>query len=205
MTDVTTTGVMDNKGEKEHHMNIKEKMPVLEAILFAGGEPVEIEKLCLSMEMGKKEVLKLLDALNEKYQDQSSGIELLKLEDSYQLATKKEYAPYIKTALEIKKNTNLSPAAMEVLAIVAYNQPVTKSFIENVRGVDSSGVVNSLVEKNLLAEAGRLDLPGRPIAYKTTDNFLRSFQLTGLGDLPPVPQPKEQITIDEVIATEESE
>ncbi len=179
-------------------MSIREKLPVLEAILFAGGEPVDIDKLCLSMNLESSQVKELLEMLSEKYQNSESGIELLKLESSYQLAAKKEYAPYIKTALEIKKNAVLSPAAMEVLAIVAYNQPVTKSFIENVRGVDSSGVVNSLVEKSLLAEAGRLDLPGRPIAYKTTDNFLRSFQLTGLGDLPPVPEKKEQITIDDI-------
>lgn len=186
-------------------MSMREKLPVLEAILFAGGEPVDIDKICLSMGMEKPEVSELLQMLEEKYDSSDSGIELLKLESSYQLAAKKEYAPYIKTALEIKKNSVLSPAAMEVLAIVAYNQPVTKSFVENVRGVDSSGVVNSLVEKNLLAEAGRLDLPGRPIAYKTTDNFLRSFQLTGIGDLPPIPQQKEQITIDEVTATENDE
>lgn len=185
-------------------MNIIEKLPVLEAILFAGGEPVEIDKICLSIESDKKEVLKLLDMLSEKYKKDDSGIELLKLDSSYQLAAKKEYAQYIKTALEIKKNTVLSPAAMEVLAIVAYNQPVTKGFVENVRGVDSSGVVNSLVEKNLLAEAGRLDLPGRPIAYKTTDNFLRSFQLTGLGDLPSVPQQKEQLIFDEIASEDDN-
>ncbi|MDE6149528.1 MAG: SMC-Scp complex subunit ScpB [Ruminococcus sp.] len=179
-------------------MSIRDKLPVLEAILFAGGEPVDIDKICLSIELEKNEALELIDMLSEKYKNEDSGIELLKLDSSYQLAAKKEYAPYIKTALEIKKNTALSPAAMEVLAIVAYNQPITKGFVENVRGVDSSGVVNSLVEKNLLVEAGRLDLPGRPIAYKTTDNFLRSFQLTELGDLPPIPQQKEQITFDEI-------
>lgn len=179
-------------------MNIREKLPVLEAVLFAGGEPVELDKICLSMEVSEDEALELISMLKEKYSSEDSGIELLQLNSSFQLAAKKAYAPYIKTALEIKKNTALSPAAMEVLAVVAYNQPVTKSFVEHVRGVDSSGVVNSLVEKGLLAEAGRLDLPGRPIAYKTTDNFLRSFQLTGLGDLPPVPEKQEQITIDEI-------
>lgn len=202
MTQEIIFGGTDKKGEKEQYMNVRDKLPVLEAILFAGGDPLDIDKLCLAMKAEKDEVLELIDVLTEKYSSADSGIELLKLESSYQLATKKEYAAYIKNALEIKKNTTLSPAAMEVLAIVAYNQPVTKSFVENVRGVDSSGVVNSLVEKNLLAEAGRLDLPGRPIAYKTTDNFLRSFQLEGLGELPPVPQQKEQITIDEITQTD---
>lgn len=186
-------------------MNMSEKLPVLEAILFAGGDPVELDKLCLAMDVKESEALELLAQLKEKYEGESCGIELLKLDSAYQLAAKKEYAPYIKTALEIKKNTVLSPAAMEVLAVVAYNQPVTKSFVEHVRGVDSSGVVNSLVEKNLLVEAGRLDLPGRPIAYKTTDNFLRSFKLTGLGDLPPVSEQNDQITIDEIVENSEND
>lgn len=186
-------------------MSIRDKLPVLEAVLFAGGDPVDIDKICVSIESDKDEVLELLDMLSDKYKNEDSGIELLKLDSSYQLAAKKKYASNIKTVLEIKKNTVLSPAAMEVLAIVAYNQPVTKGFIENVRGVDSSGVVNSLVEKNLLTEAGRLDLPGRPIAYKTTEHFLRSFQLSGLGDLPPVPQQKEQITFDEITSGDDNE
>ena len=179
-------------------MNTSEYLPALEAVLFAAGEPVDTDKLCQALELTESDINELLDVLKDKYSNEESGIELLKLNSAYQLAAKKAFAPYIKTALEIKKNTALSSAAMEVLAVVAYNQPVTKSFIEHVRGVDSSGVVNSLVEKELLAEAGRLDLPGRPIAYKTTDNFLRSFQLTGLGDLPPVPEKQEQITIDEI-------
>ena len=134
----------------------------------------------------------------DKYSKAESGITLLSLNGSYQLATKEELATFIKAALEIKKNSVLSPAAMEALTIVAYNQPVTKGFVEHVRGVDSSGVVNSLVDKGLLAEAGRLDLPGRPIAYKTTDNFLRCFRLSSLDDLPPIPDKQEQITIDEI-------
>ena len=105
--------------------------------------------------------------------------------------------------MEIKKNSVLSPAAMEALTIVAYNQPVTKGFVEHVRGVDSSGVVNSLVDK--VAEAGRLDLPGRPIAYKTTDNFLRCFRLSSLDDLPPIPDKQEQITIDEITKENDTE
>ena len=186
-------------------MNIREKLPVLEAVLFAGGDPIEVDKLCIALEITENDMIELVGMLKEKYSNEDSGIELIQLNSSYQLAAKKDFAPYIKTALEIKKNTVLSPAAMEVLAVVAYNQPVTKSFVEHVRGVDSSGVVNSLVEKGLLVEAGRLDLPGRPIAYKTTDNFLRSFQLSGLGDLPPVPDKQEQITIDEITAETEDE
>lgn len=184
-------------------MDFNEKIALIEAILFAGGEPVELEKLSQAAELNDNETLEIIERLNEKYLSESSGIELLKLNDSYQLATKKQYAPYIKNALEIKKNTALSSAAMEVLTIVAYNQPVTKSFVEHVRGVDSSGTVNSLVEKNLLCEAGRLDMPGRPIAYKTTDAFLRAFQISSLAELPPLPEQKAQITIDEVMEAQD--
>lgn len=180
-------------------MDINEKLAIIEAILFAGGEPVEVDKLCEASQMSANEVKEVIDCLQENYSKASSGIELLKLNDSYQLVTKKQYSDYIKSALEIKRNTMLSPAAFEVLTIVAYNQPVTKSFVEHVRGVDSSGTVNSLVEKNLLMEAGRLDMPGRPIAYKTTDAFLRAFQISSLSELPALPEQKDQITIDEVL------
>ncbi len=176
---------------------------IIEAILFASGEPVETDRLCAAAEAGISEVKAALELLKEKY-EKTSGIELLKLENSYQLATRQEYAQYIKNALEIKRSAALSPAAMEALTVVAYNQPVTKGFVESVRGVDSSGVVNSLVEKGLLAEAGRLDLPGRPIAYVTTDNFLRAFRLTSLDDLPPLPEQTGQITIDEVMENAEN-
>ena len=169
------------------HSNIQ---AAVEAVLFASGEPVESEKLCEAVGMVKDQLEEALGSLADKYSKAESGITLLSLNGSYQLATKEELATFIKAALEIKKNSVLSPAAMEALTIVAYNQPVTKGFVEHVRGVDSSGVVNSLVDKGLLAEAGRLDLPGRPIAYKTTDNFLElsiendsdEFSMTVSGD-----------------------
>lgn len=182
-----------------------ELIPILEAILFASGDPIDLEKLCAATECIGEEVSSALDVLEEKYREAESGIELLRLDGAYQLATKKQYAEYIKSAFEIKKNTVLSPAAMEALTVIAYNQPVTKGFVESVRGVDSSGVVNSLVEKGLVAETGRLDLPGRPIAYKTTDDFLRAFQLESLKDLPELPEADNQITIDEVIKNSEEE
>ena len=181
-------------------MDQNEKIAAVEAILFAGGDPIEPEKLAAAAEIEPSEIDGILESLSEKYSQPTSGIELLKLDNAYQLATKKQYAPYVKEALEIKKNAVLSPAAIEVLTVVAYNQPVTKSFVEHVRGVDSSGTVNSLVEKGLLTEAGRLDMPGRPIAYKTTDAFLRAFQISSLEELPPLPEQKAQVTIDEVIA-----
>ena len=179
-------------------MDVNEKLAIIESILFAGGDPVEPEKLAQAAGVDESEAAELLEKLAERYSAESSGIELLKLNGSYQLAAKKKYSQYIKNALEIKKNTALSSAALEVLTVVAYNQPVTKSFIEHVRGVDSSGTVNSLVDKKLLMEAGRLDLPGRPIAYKTTDAFLRAFQISSLEELPELPEQKAQITMDEV-------
>ncbi len=171
-------------------MELDEKIAILEAILFSSGDPIELDKLSEAADIDKKQTLDIIEKLSDKYSAENCGIELLTLNNSYQLATKKKYAGYIKTALEIKKNTVLSPAAMEVLTVVAYNQPVTKSFVEHVRGVDSSSTVNSLVEKNLLVEAGRLEMPGRPIAYVTTDTFLRAFQISSLDELPPLPEQK---------------
>ena len=115
------------------------------------------------------------------------------------MCTNPDFADYIKKALEIKKNIPLSQAAMEVLAIIAYNQPATKSFVEQVRGVESSQIVNNLVEKGLVEEAGRLDVPGRPISYKTSINFLLCFGLSGLDKLPPLPDENGQVMLDEVV------
>lgn len=177
-------------------MKFSEAMAAVEAVLFACGEPVEADKLAVACEIEKETVLKIIDRLNDRYKE-GSGLIITRLGDSYQLATRAELAPYVKTALETRRQAPLTQAAMEVLAIVAYNQPVTKGFVEQVRGVDSSGVVNSLTERGLLEEYGRLDLPGRPIAYKTTENFLRCFGLTELGALPPIPDSTDQISFDE--------
>ena len=177
-----------------------EKISVIEAILFASGEPVLKQTLCEIIDVDEESLDKLVVLLRERYLNISSAVEILELDDSYQFAARREYSPYIKTALEVKKNVTLSQAAFEVLTIVAYNQPVTKGFIENV---DSSSVVNSLVEKGLLEEAGRIDVPGRPVAYKTTSGFLRAFQISSLSELPPLPNQETQVTFDEVL--EESE
>lgn len=171
----------------------------LEAVLFASGDPMSIAKLCEALCVPKKDIAEAIECLDERYAAEESGIELLRLDDAYQLAAKKQFSEGIKSALEIKKSANLSPAAMEVLTIAAYNQPVTKAFVEHVRGVDSSSVVNSLVEKDLLCETGRLNLPGRPVAYKTTDNFLRAFGLSSLDELPDLPDRREQLTLDDVM------
>jgi segregation and condensation protein B len=180
-------------------LKINETASVIEAILFASGEPVEEERLCRAAGIEPQLLYSIINMLTDRYEGNQSALTVLKLGNSYQMAVKADYIDYIRIALETKKNTPLSPAAMEVLTIVAYNQPVTKGFIEHVRGIDSSSVVNALVEKNLLEEAGRLDVPGKPIAYKTTSTFLRCFQLQSLDNLPALPSNDGQVSFDEIL------
>lgn len=159
----------------------------LEAVLFACGEPVTVSRLAQACEASETVVAAALKQLSLWYDEQNSAICVQQLGDSWQMCTRPAYAPAIQRAVETKKTAPLSAAAMEVLTIVAYNQPVSKGFVEHVRGVDSSSVVNTLVEKELLTEAGRLEVPGRPIAYATTPHFLRCFGLHSLDELPPLP------------------
>ena len=184
-------------------MKIKEMVAALEAVLFAGGEPVSSARLCEVFEIDDETLGKLITLLTNKLEDNNSGIKLLRLGDSYQLASRTEYVDFVRRAFDIKRKTPLSQAALEVLAVIAYNQPVTKAFIEQVRGVDCSGVVSTLVEKELIEERGRLELPGRPLLYGTTPNFLRSFSLSSLKNLPELPKnlaaDAEQMTMDDVI------
>ena len=156
----------------------------IEAVLFAYGEPITVNKLAEILEEERSAVRRAADAM--MYDFELRGIKLIWLEDSLQLCTDECFDGFIRTALDTRRNTPLSQAAMEVLAIAAYHQPVTKGYIEQVRGVDCGAVVNNLVEKDLLCECGRLDLPGHPILYKTTKNFLRCFDLTSLENLPQV-------------------
>ncbi len=167
-------------------MNLNEKLSIMEAILFACGEPVELKKLAEVCETSKDAVIDLMKILNDRYDANKSALQAVRLGDCYQLCTRKEYAEYIRAVMESKRSTPLSNAALESLTIVAYNQPVTKSFVDNVRGVDSSSIINSLVDKELLEDAGRLDVPGKPVVFRTTNNFLRCFGLNSLEDLPPL-------------------
>ncbi|MCH5349498.1 MAG: SMC-Scp complex subunit ScpB [Oscillospiraceae bacterium] len=180
-------------------MKLEEGVSVIEAILFAYGDPIEADKLSAAAGVDRDTAEKLLQLLEDRYESVSSSLMVLRLGDSYQLAVKADYIEYVRAALETRKMTPLSPAAMEVLTIIAYNQPVSKGFVEHVRGIDSSSVVNSLVEKNLLEEAGRLDVPGKPIAYRTTSAFLRCFQLSSLDELPPLPNAEGQVSFDEIL------
>lgn len=178
-------------------MTFEEQVSVIEAIIFASGDPIETERLASASGMDKALIPKLCERLSERYKSTKSSLQVLRLDNSWQICTQESFAPYIKNALESKRQSPLSQAAMEVLAIIAYNQPVTKSFIEHVRGIESGTVVNNLAERGLVEEAGRLDLPGKPIAFRTTSVFLRSFKLKSLDDLPALPNKSEQISFDD--------
>lgn len=167
-------------------LQLNEKIGAVEAILFASGEPVEEKRISEAAVLDRGSIAGIVKTLNNRYDDNGSALKIVRLGTSYQMCTREEYAEYIRSAIEYKKQIPLSNAAMEALTVIAYNQPVTKGFVENVRGIDSSSVINSLVEKELLEESGRLDVPGRPVAYKTTENFLRCFGLSSLDDLPPL-------------------
>lgn len=168
-------------------MKINKLNAAIEAILFSSGEPVETEKIAQALEVESDTVYKLVDNLSIQYDERQSGLQIVKLGDKYQMITRSDFSDYVRSVLEVKKNAPLSQAAFEVLAVVAYNQPVTKAFVEQVRGVDCSGVVNTLCQKGLLEEKGRLDLPGRPLLYGTTDEFLRCFSVSSLDELPSLP------------------
>lgn len=158
-----------------------------EAILFASGEPVRCERIALALEIGSEETEEVLSALAAKLETENSGLRLIRLGEKAQLCTRGEYAACIRVALETRKPPALSQAAMEALAIAAYRQPVTRAYIEQVRGVDSAYTVSSLVEKGFLEESGRLEVPGRPVLFRTTDQFLRVFGLTSLAEMTPLP------------------
>lgn len=163
----------------------------LEAMLFAAGDPVEAGKLADVLELDIETVEKLLGTLGAQYDERNSGLMLIRIDNKYQLCTRVVFSENVRKLMEIRKNAPLSNAAFEVLAIIAYNKTVTRSFIEQVRGVDCSGPVSSLVQKGLIEEKGRLDLPGRPLIYGTTDRFLRCFSLNSLDDLPELPKTEE--------------
>lgn len=162
--------------------------PAIEAILFACGTPAELTKIAQALEIKEEKAEELLKSLMQDYSNRKSGIKIVRLGKSYQMCTEKEYAEIIRTVLDLRRNSPLSQAALEVLAIIAYNQPVTKAFVEQIRGVDCSGVVSSLVARELIEEKGRLELPGRPLIYGTTENFLRCFNVSDVSELPPLPQ-----------------
>lgn len=162
--------------------------PILEAVLFAAGHPLTYEVLAEAAECMTSEVKEILTEMANEYSDHANerGIQLVMYKDSCQLCTKEEHIDKIRTALGVRSGGNLSRSSMETLAIVAYHQPVTRSYIDSVRGIDSSYSVNNLTDKGLIEVCGRLDAPGRPSLYRTTENFLRIFGITSLDELPPI-------------------
>ena len=182
----------------------------IEAILFAAGYPMAYEKLAEVLGLGVRDVKLLCEKIAERYNSDDSphGIMLALFPETCQLCTKEKFLPYIREALGIRRGGNLSASSLEVLAVVAYNQPVTRSFIDQVRGVDSSYAVGSLLDKGLIESCGRLDAPGRPMLYGTSDKFLRVFGFNSLDDLPKteplvVPEPKPDTEAEESAEGEE--
>ena len=173
----------------------------IEAILFAAGERIEISRLAAALETAPSEIEKAADALADQLAFDRRGIRILKLERGYQMVSSGEMADYVTKALETRKPPRLSSSQLETLTIIAYYQPATKAMVEQIRGVDSSYSVSALMNKKLIEEAGRLNVPGRPIQYRTTPDFLRTFSLSSLEELPPI----DKITFGEPIQVEESQ
>lgn len=186
-------------------MTFKQLQAVAEAVLFACGEPLEIEKLAQVLEIDVENAESLVTTLADSYAERESGLHIVKMANRYQICTKKEYSEQIRNVLDLKRNAPLSSAAFEVLAVIAYNQPITKAYIEQVRGVDCSGVISTLCQKGLIEEVGRLELPGRPLIYGTTPEFLKCFCITSLDDLPDVPQLNDKENEKEELEEAENE
>ncbi len=165
-------------------MEIREIQAAIEAVLFAAGDAIELERLADIVDVDKKSLREILKKMMDEYNYERRGIHIIRMEDSYQLCTRGEFSEYVSRLAEPPKMMNLSNAALEVLAIVAYKQPVTKSSIEHIRGVNCDYIVNRLIERNFIEEKGRLDAPGRPILFGTTQHFLRIFGISELEDLP---------------------
>ena len=166
---------------------MKEIEAAVEGILFASGEPVHIDRICLAAELDRPTAELVLQKLMDYYSFERRGMRLLRLEDSWQLCSAPEYADVIRRAFEIRKPAKLSQPALEVLTIIAYYQPTTRAYVDQIRGVDSSYTVGLLLDRHLIEECGRLQVPGRPRLYRTTKAFLRAFHLNSLEDLPAMP------------------
>ena len=180
-------------------MELKELQSALEGVLFAAGEPVSVERLCLGLEVDRPTLDAVAQRLMDQYSYDRRGIRLVRLDGSYQLCSAPEYADAIRSTLESRKPARLAQPALEVRAIVADSQPVTRAYVDQVRGVDSAYTMGLLLERELIEEAGRLSVPGRPMQFRTTKNFLRSFGMSSLEELPELPgssQEGSQLTLE---------
>ena len=185
-------------------MEIQKTKSIIEAILFSAGRPVSQQELMSCLEMNGEQIEEIIRNMQQEYQ--TRGIEIIKIENGYQLCTRKEYYEYIYPILDKRTKPNLSTAALETLAIIAYNQRTTRAEIEAIRGVNSDGTIYKLLDYGLIEDAGKADLPGKPTTYKTTQEFLKMFGYENLNELPELPKYKldanRQIVIDELIETE---
>ena len=182
---------------------------IIESILFAAGREVRITELMSALELSSDKVIKAVNGLKQSYKNDDRGLEIINIEDSYQLCTKKENYEYIFPIFDKRSKPNLSQAAMETLAIIAYNPRITRAEIETIRGVNSDGTIYKLLDYNLIEEAGKLDAPGKPMTYKTSNEFLKMFGISNLHELPELPRYKldenRQIVIDEILEEQEAE
>ena len=180
-------------------LEMKELEAAVEGILFASGEPVHIDRICLALEVDRLSAEQVLQRLGDYYAFERRGIRLIRIEDSWQLCSAPEYGDMIRRAFEVRKTAKLSQPALEVLAIIAYYQPTTRAYIDQIRGVDSAYTIGLLLDRKLIEECGHLKVPGRPRLYRTTKHFLRSFHLTTLEDLPALPglETEGQIRLDD--------
>ena len=180
---------------------------IIEAMLFAAGRAVTINELVINLELSQDEIKKIVTEMQEEYENESRGIEIIKVDESYQLCTKKELYNYIYPIIDKRAKPNLSNAALETLSIIAYNPRIIRAQIEAIRGVSADACIYKLLEYGLIEEAGKLDAPGKPMTYKTSDEFLKMFGYTSLNDLPELPKYKldenRQIVIDELIEEQE--
>lgn len=184
-------------------MEFSKEQAIIEAMLFAAGREIKITEIMNVLEIGSEDIDKIMNNMKLKYDEENRGIELIKVDDGYQLCTRKEYYEYIYPLFDNRSKPNISNAALETLSIIAYNPKITRSQIEAIRGVSSDGTIYKLLEYNLIEETGRLDAPGRPTMYSVTNNFLKMFGISSLEELPDLPRYKldenEQIVIDDVI------
>ena len=188
-------------------MEIEKIKSIIEAILFAAGRPVSIKELIISFELPKEYLENILLSMQEDYKQTNRGIDIIKIEDNYQLCTKKEMYEYVYPIIDKRTKPNLSNAALETLSIIAYNPKITRAEIEAIRGVSADACIYKLLEFGIIEEAGKSDLPGKPMTYKTSNEFLKMFGYTSLNDLPPLPRYRldenQQIIIDDLIENEE--
>lgn len=184
-------------------MELRKEQGIIEAMLFAAGREVKIKEIMNVLEIGAEDIDRIVNNMKIKYESEDSGIEIIKVEDGYQLCTKKELYDYVYPILDNRTKPTISNAALETLSIIAYNPKITRSEIEAIRGVSADGTIYKLLEYNLIEEAGKLDAPGRPTMFKVTSNFMKMFGISNLDELPELPRYKldenEQIVLEEVI------